>query len=174
MGGRQIVLVSTAGFSVLNMGIFWREAKTKRLFSQCRCMHRWFYVQELQRDLPVPIAPTGAGGEGWPPAHSWQFMGLYCQCYWAALLVWWAKVLRLITFFPVTFFPTFSMDSIFLVIQAVLQSLKPNAHRRLKKTKNGFCECILHSILHPSKGGDSLFLQKCQNRWTPVILKKIS
>jgi hypothetical protein len=35
MGGRQIVLVSTAGFSVLNTGIFWREAKTKRLFSQC-------------------------------------------------------------------------------------------------------------------------------------------
>jgi hypothetical protein len=34
MGGRQIVLVSTAGFSVLNAGIFWREAKTKRLFSQ--------------------------------------------------------------------------------------------------------------------------------------------
>jgi hypothetical protein len=29
MGSRQIVLVSTAG-------IFWREAKTKRLFSQCR------------------------------------------------------------------------------------------------------------------------------------------
>ena len=35
MGSRQIVLVSTAGFSVLNKGIFWREAKTKRLFSQC-------------------------------------------------------------------------------------------------------------------------------------------
>ena len=35
MGGRQIVLVSTAEFSVLNTGIFWREAKTKRLFSQC-------------------------------------------------------------------------------------------------------------------------------------------
>jgi hypothetical protein len=35
MGGRQIVLVSTAGFSVFNTGIFWREAKTKRLFSQC-------------------------------------------------------------------------------------------------------------------------------------------
>ncbi len=35
MGSRQIVLVSKAGFSVLNTGIFWREAKTKRLFSQC-------------------------------------------------------------------------------------------------------------------------------------------
>jgi hypothetical protein len=35
MGSRQIVLVSTAGFSVLNTGVFWREAKTKRLFSQC-------------------------------------------------------------------------------------------------------------------------------------------
>jgi hypothetical protein len=32
MGGRQIVLVSTAGFSVLNMVIFWREAKTKGFF----------------------------------------------------------------------------------------------------------------------------------------------
>jgi hypothetical protein len=32
MGSRQIVLVSTAGFSVLNTGIFWREAKTKKAF----------------------------------------------------------------------------------------------------------------------------------------------
>jgi hypothetical protein len=35
MGSRQIVLVSTAGISVLTAGIFWRKAKTKRLFSQC-------------------------------------------------------------------------------------------------------------------------------------------
>jgi hypothetical protein len=35
MGSRQIVLVPTAGISVLNAGIFWRKAKTKRLFSQC-------------------------------------------------------------------------------------------------------------------------------------------
>jgi hypothetical protein len=35
MGSRQIVLVSTAGFSVLNARIFWQEAKTKRFFSQC-------------------------------------------------------------------------------------------------------------------------------------------
>jgi hypothetical protein len=35
MGGRKIVLVSTAGFSVLYTVIFWWEAKTKRLFSQC-------------------------------------------------------------------------------------------------------------------------------------------
>jgi hypothetical protein len=35
MGSRQIVLVLTVGFSVLNTGIFWREAKTKRLFLQC-------------------------------------------------------------------------------------------------------------------------------------------
>ncbi len=35
MASRQIVLVSTAGISVHNAGIFWREAKTKRLFSQC-------------------------------------------------------------------------------------------------------------------------------------------
>ncbi len=32
MGSRQIVLVSTTGFSVLNTGIFWREAKTKKAF----------------------------------------------------------------------------------------------------------------------------------------------
>ncbi len=46
MGSRQIVLVLTAGFSVLNTGIFWREAKTKRLFSQCntvRCGHAYPY-----------------------------------------------------------------------------------------------------------------------------------
>ena len=41
MGSRQIVLVSTAGISVLNAGIFWREAKTKRLFSQCRIEGTW-------------------------------------------------------------------------------------------------------------------------------------
>ncbi len=35
MGSRQIVLVYTAGISVLDAGIFWREAKTERLFSQC-------------------------------------------------------------------------------------------------------------------------------------------
>jgi hypothetical protein len=33
MGGRQMVLVSTAGFSVLNTGIFLREAKTKAFFT---------------------------------------------------------------------------------------------------------------------------------------------
>jgi hypothetical protein len=33
MGSRQIVLVSTAGFSVLNMGIFWREAKKMACFT---------------------------------------------------------------------------------------------------------------------------------------------
>jgi hypothetical protein len=49
MGGRQIVLVSTAGFSVLNTGIFRREAKTKRVFSQCRL--------ELKSLL--------GGGDGW-------------------------------------------------------------------------------------------------------------
>jgi hypothetical protein len=43
MGSRQIVLVSTAGFSVLNTGIFWREAKTKRLFSQC-ILFQFIYV----------------------------------------------------------------------------------------------------------------------------------
>jgi hypothetical protein len=31
----KMVLVSTAGFSVLNTGIFWRETETKRLLSQC-------------------------------------------------------------------------------------------------------------------------------------------
>ncbi len=35
MGSRQTVLVSIVGISVLNAGIFWRKAKTKRLFSQC-------------------------------------------------------------------------------------------------------------------------------------------
>jgi hypothetical protein len=36
MGSRKIVLVLTVGFSFLITGIFWREANTKRLFSQCR------------------------------------------------------------------------------------------------------------------------------------------
>jgi hypothetical protein len=39
-GQQEIVLVSTAGFSVLNTGIFWQEAKTKRLFSQCMWTHQ--------------------------------------------------------------------------------------------------------------------------------------
>jgi hypothetical protein len=33
MGGRQIVLVLTAGFSVLNTEIFWLEAKTTDFFT---------------------------------------------------------------------------------------------------------------------------------------------
>jgi hypothetical protein len=45
LGSRQIVLVSTAGFSVLNTGIFWREAKTKRLFSQCSA-HTWWMASQ--------------------------------------------------------------------------------------------------------------------------------
>jgi hypothetical protein len=45
MGSRQIVLVSTAGISVLNAGIFWREAKTKRLFSQCNSPYDAFSRQ---------------------------------------------------------------------------------------------------------------------------------
>ncbi len=49
MGSRQIVLVSTAGFSVLNTGIFWREAKTKRLFSQCM-------AQGCRTDSPAYVA----------------------------------------------------------------------------------------------------------------------
>jgi hypothetical protein len=44
MGSRQIVLVSTAGISVHNAGIFWREAKTKRLFSQCNYI--WGSVEQ--------------------------------------------------------------------------------------------------------------------------------
>ncbi len=51
MGSRQIVLVSTARFSVLNMGIFWQEAKTKRLFSQCG----FFQVFEYMRKFPLVL-----------------------------------------------------------------------------------------------------------------------
>jgi hypothetical protein len=50
MGSRQIVLVLTAGFSVIDTGIFWPEAKTKRLFSQCA------YLELLSRYLHlVPV-----------------------------------------------------------------------------------------------------------------------
>jgi hypothetical protein len=51
MGGRKIVLVSTAGFSFLNTGIFWRKAKTKRLFSQCRG-HNALYKTGLILQFP--------------------------------------------------------------------------------------------------------------------------
>jgi hypothetical protein len=47
MGSRQIVLVSTAGISVLNAGIFWREAKTKRLFSLC-VLFQYFFKLALK------------------------------------------------------------------------------------------------------------------------------
>ncbi len=50
MGSKQIVLVSTAGFSVLNTGIFWREAKTKRLFSQCSL---YYYIHVSVSDLYI-------------------------------------------------------------------------------------------------------------------------
>jgi hypothetical protein len=51
MGSRQIVLVSTAGFSVLNTGISWREAKTKRLFSQCDIIMQKVYLLRLNASL---------------------------------------------------------------------------------------------------------------------------
>ncbi len=56
MGSRQIVLASTAGISILNAGIFWREAKTKRLFSQCMfdIFSMYFYSGEK--------SPAGIGG----------------------------------------------------------------------------------------------------------------
>jgi len=52
MGSRKIVLVLTAGFSFLNTGIFWREAKTKRLFSQCTVIYIRFnykYRHEINK-----------------------------------------------------------------------------------------------------------------------------
>jgi hypothetical protein len=52
MGSRKIVLVLTVGFFFLNTGIFWREAKTKRLFSQCR--------NHLNEEF-TPLLPTGIG-----------------------------------------------------------------------------------------------------------------
>jgi hypothetical protein len=53
MGSRQIVLVSTPGFSVLNTGIFWREAKTKRPFSQCKgTFKRIDFLTEAKSKVP--------------------------------------------------------------------------------------------------------------------------
>ncbi len=50
--GSQIVLVSTTRFSVLNTGILWREAKTKKLFSQCSPI---FILSENRTGgLPMP------------------------------------------------------------------------------------------------------------------------
>ena len=59
MGSRRIVLVSTAGFSVLNTGIFWREAKTKRLFSQCIIIRQARYLPTdlLYDDVRTGISP---------------------------------------------------------------------------------------------------------------------
>jgi hypothetical protein len=59
LGSRQIVLVSTAGFSVLNTEIFWREAKAKRLFSQCSASAQsrksaWLLSSRLNWDSPPP------------------------------------------------------------------------------------------------------------------------
>ncbi len=51
MGSRQIVLVSTAGISVHNAGIFWREAKTKRLFSQCKLIINYVEIIACQLEL---------------------------------------------------------------------------------------------------------------------------
>ncbi len=59
MGSRQIVLVSTAGVSVLNAGIFWREAKTKRLFSQCSSWAALLVSTYIS--MKLPLAPTGFG-----------------------------------------------------------------------------------------------------------------
>jgi hypothetical protein len=56
MGGRQIVLVLTTGFSVLNTRIFWRETKTKRLFSQC-IEQRITVVDKTQVRLLLQLPP---------------------------------------------------------------------------------------------------------------------
>jgi hypothetical protein len=56
MGSRQIVLVSTAGFSVLNTGIFWREARTKRLFSQFSAL----VIYQLFCNCPMLSQPKSA------------------------------------------------------------------------------------------------------------------
>jgi hypothetical protein len=70
MGGRQIVLVSTAGFSVLNTVIFWREDKTKRLFSQCICLaysfQHLYYISRLSFPLILPLSL--ASGSFCPPS----------------------------------------------------------------------------------------------------------
>ncbi len=64
MGSRQIVLVSTAGFSVLNTGIFWWEAKTKRLFHSASSNHF------------TPLPPTTRG----PVSKLSLFLSLsYCR-----------------------------------------------------------------------------------------------
>ncbi len=76
MGSRQIVLVSTAGISVLYAGIFWRQAKTKRLFSQCsphlslaqaHCcsgLFAAFYSWCKQSSMPPLSSEEGGRGAG--------------------------------------------------------------------------------------------------------------
>jgi hypothetical protein len=69
MGSRQIVLVSTAEISVLNAGIFWREAKTKRLFSQCGTSTYILHLSDTHQE---------AGDPTWLPA---QLNGRWGQKY---------------------------------------------------------------------------------------------
>ncbi len=49
---------------------------------------------------------------------------------------------------------------IFGSYEHILQSLKPIACETAQKMKNDFCNGILNSILHPSKGPDSSLAQK--------------
>jgi hypothetical protein len=39
-----------------------------------------YIVQELQRELPGPIAPTGEGGDGLTASSQLTVHGLYCEC----------------------------------------------------------------------------------------------
>ncbi len=51
--------------------------------------------------------------------------------------------------------------------QHFLKTSKPNAQKRLKKSKNIFCKCVLVSIFHLSKGLCSSFSKKQSNSLYP-------
>ncbi len=44
-------------------------------------VHRWFYVQELQRELPGPIAPIIGERKGLTASLELTVHGLFCQSY---------------------------------------------------------------------------------------------
>ncbi len=86
MGSRQIVLVSTAGFSVLNTGIFWREAKTKRLFSQCKysrgAIAKFTKIQGDIRNFVFIAGVNNTDNKLFTGVNDTAINFYWCRCYW--------------------------------------------------------------------------------------------
>jgi hypothetical protein len=68
MGSRQIVLVSAAGFSILNTGIFWREAKTKGFFHS---VLRVTFATAATYDIFLPLRAAPLVSPEQPTTRHW-------------------------------------------------------------------------------------------------------